>query len=187
MELGSDDVVIREARREDAAGIGRVYVDTWRATYDGILPVGFLDKLSVSTQTKSWQRAIRSGDVILVAERSGAGGDERGDNAAGDNGNTIVGFASGGRETDQDEFFRGEIYTLYVHPDAQRRGIGAELLVEMLRALRDLAPVIVWVLADNDGAQRFYEELGGVPVRRGTTTVGGVTLDKIAYAYFDVG
>jgi ribosomal protein S18 acetylase RimI-like enzyme len=175
METGSDDVVIREARRGDAAGIARVYVDTWRKAYDGILPVGFLDKLSVATQTKSWQRVIRAQDVVLVAEASGADGER------------IVGFASGGLEMDRDEFFRGEIYTLYVHPEAQRRGIGAELLVEMLRALRDLAPVIVWVLEANEGGRRFYEELGGVPVRRGIAHVGGVSLDKVAYAYFDVG
>lgn len=171
MDAGSHDVVVREARRGDAAGIARVYVDTWRNAYDGILPVGFLDKLSVSTQAKSWQRVIRSGDVVLVAETDGQ----------------VVGFASGGREMERDEFFRGEIYTLYVHPTAQRRGIGAELLVEMLRALHTLAPVIVWVLAANENAQRFYEELGGVPVRRGIAKVGGAELDKIAYAYFDVG
>lgn len=172
METGSDDVVIREARRGDAPGIARVYVDTWRKTYDGILPVAFLDKLSIATQTKSWQRVIRSGDVVLVAEA--------------DDGE-LLGFSSGGRETDRDEFFRGEIYTLYVHPEAQRQGVGAELLVAMLRALHELAPVIVWVLEDNDGARHFYEELGGVPVRRGIANVGGLALDKVAYAYFDIG
>lgn len=171
MDTSSDHVVVRHARRRDAAGIARVYVDTWRSAYDGILPAGFLDKLSVSTQTTSWQRVIRSGDVVLVAEADGE----------------IVGFASGGREMERDEFFRGEIYTLYVHPSAQRRGIGAELLVEMLRALATLAPVIVWVLQENESAQRFYEELGGVPVRRGIAKVGGASFDKIAYAYFDVG
>lgn len=168
---GSDDLVIREARREDAAGIARVYVETWQKTYDGILPAAFLEKLSVTAQTRAWARMIRGDEIVLVAEVGGE----------------VVGFASGGRETEHDAFFRGEIFTLYVRPDAQRRGIGAELLVEMLRELREFTPVIVWVLEANEGAHRFYEELGGVPVRRGTTTVGGASFDKIAYAYFDVG
>lgn len=171
MVAATHDVVVREARREDAPGIARVYVDTWRDTYDGVLPVGYLAKLSVTTQAKAWAQVIRARhDVVLVA----------------DSGGEVIGFASGGVESEHDAFFRGEVFTLYVHPSAQRRGVGAELLVEMLRALQGLAPILVWVLDANEGAKHFYEELGGVPVRRGTATVGGAMFDKVGFAFFDI-
>jgi hypothetical protein len=39
-------LVIREAAPADAPGIARVHVDTWRTTYQGIVPDQFLARLS---------------------------------------------------------------------------------------------------------------------------------------------
>lgn len=161
--------ILRTATRDDTDEIARVYVDTWRATYAGILPEKFLAAMDVERQAKGWRREVGSkNDVIVIAQ-----------------GDTIAGFCSGGRERDHDTFFRGEIFTLYVDPSAQREGHGSRLLVEMLRRLQ--GPVIVWVLEENHDARDFYEALGGMPVRRRTEKVGGEPMGQVAYAYFDVG
>ena len=168
-----DDVTVRIAEPDDASAIARVYRDTWRATYAGILPDKYLAALTLQRLTPQWRKQLRDRDgIILVA-------------CAGDD---VVGFTSGGFESGFDPFFRGEIATLYVRPDAQRCGVGAMLLVEMLRELAAaaLAPVLVWVLEENAGARAFYEALGALPVRRAIETVGGRDVVKIGYAYFDV-
>src|SRR5688572_5330545 len=100
----ADDVVIREATPEDAAGIARVYVETWHATHRGILPESYLEKITIAAQTRSWKRMIREkGDVVIVAA----------------NDDDLFGFGSACPERNLDPFFRGEIATLYVRPDAQ--------------------------------------------------------------------
>jgi len=160
---------VRHAAAGDAAGIARVYVDTWRATYAGILPAPYLRSLSVERLTRVWSKSIAEGELVLVATVA----------------SEVIAFSSGGRERDMDPFFRGEISTLYVDPAVQRHGLGAMLLFEMLRRLP--APLIVRVLEANAGARAFYEALGGVPVRREATRVGGEMFSVVAYAYFDVG
>ena len=59
---------------------------------------------------------------------------------------TIVGFAG---------LDPGKLEHLYVHPDAQNRGLGAELLHQAKR----LQPegLQLWAFQKNEGARRFYE------------------------------
>ena len=167
-----ESVELRDAAPEDAAAIARLYVKTWQATYEGILPRAFLADLSATRLAASWGRTIRRGDdVVLVAVERGA----------------LTGFCSGGREVGGDAFLRGEVFTLYVAPGAQGRGVGGKLFAAMRARLaeRRLTPVLVWVLAENAGARRFYERAGGVPTRRASEVVGGLHVDKIGYAFFD--
>jgi len=167
-----DDIVVREATPADAPGIARVYVDTWRRTYAGVLPASYLHGLSIERLTRFWRGLLRDDPRSVVVATSG----------------DVIAFSSGGRERDADLFFRGEIFTLYVTPSAQHRGVGTQLFITMLRRLADAehTPVLVWVLEKNEGARRFYETLGGVPVRSRPEKVGGVLVDKLAYAWFDL-
>lgn len=160
--------VLRSATRSDAAEIARIYVDTWRAAYAGILAPKFLAAMDVERQAKGWRREVGSKNDVIVMSH----------------GDSVAGFCSGGRERDHDDFFRGEVFTLYVDPSAQRRGIGSRLLVEMLRRLQ--GPVLVWVLEQNHAGRAFYDALGGLPVRRRSETVGGEPMGQIAYAFFDI-
>jgi ribosomal protein S18 acetylase RimI-like enzyme len=61
---------------------------------------------------------------------------------------------------------RGVLELLYVRPPARRRGVAAELVraAAALLAERGAEAVELNVLASNDGARRFYEELGFSPV-----------------------
>jgi hypothetical protein len=43
--------------------------------------------------------------------------------------------------------------------------------------------VVVWALADNDNACRFYRNAGGRKVARANERFGDVALSKIAFAW----
>jgi GNAT superfamily N-acetyltransferase len=53
---------------------------------------------------------------------------------------------------------------LYVHPDAQRRGVGSALLAEAKR--RRPGGLELWVFERNDGARAFYARHGFVELFR---------------------
>ncbi len=50
---------ISEATQEDAAAIARVHVDSWRMSYRGIVPEGFLAGMSYEDVEGSWQEWLR--------------------------------------------------------------------------------------------------------------------------------
>jgi ribosomal protein S18 acetylase RimI-like enzyme len=162
--------MVRPAELDDAAGIARVHVATWRSAYRGLLPDDFLASLSEANYTERWRRVIGEGlsRVFVVDETEG-----------------IAGFASGGRERAGETGFAGELYALYVLEDVQRRGHGRELVRAVAGALREmgLPDMIVWVLRDNPTARRFYERLGGSYVRSQPITFGTATLEEVSYGW----
>ncbi|MDP2341511.1 MAG: GNAT family N-acetyltransferase [Deltaproteobacteria bacterium] len=164
-------VELRDATLADAPAIARVYVETWREAYAVILPATYLAQLDIDRLTAFWAGSIhRAEGIVLVATKDGC----------------VTGFCSGGREANNDAFFRSEIFTLYVSSAQQRHGVGAQLLLAMFRRLQARAPVIIWVLTTNKPARRFYERLGGVAVREGTVKVGGRAIPRTGYAFFDL-
>ena len=165
-------MLIREARAVDAAAIARVHVDSWRTTYAGILPSGFLASLSYTTREQSWSRALSAASgrsFTCVAE------DEEG---------RIVGFASGGLEREGDPVYKGELYAIYVLAQYQRRGIGSRLAAAVVRRLteQDIDSMLLWVLEDNP-SRGFYETLGARRIREKTAEVGGIEVTEVAYGW----
>lgn len=75
-------------------------------------------------------------------------------------GTEIVGFANLGAERDDTSL--GELYAIYVQPDAWGLGIGRALMVRTLQLLRaeSFSEAILWVLEDNPRSRRFYERAG---------------------------
>jgi hypothetical protein len=46
---------IREATMADVAAIARVHVESWRATYKGLLPDGYLANLTYEQREPLWR------------------------------------------------------------------------------------------------------------------------------------
>jgi len=165
--------VVRPARGEDAAAIARVEVETWRATYPGILPDRVLVGMSLERQRGSWAGLIRyrPGDV-LVAEREDWG---------------LVGFGNCGAQRDTNLPFDGEVFTLYVAPEAQNQGIGRDLLRAMFARLleKGRGSALIWVISANP-SRFFYERQGGKRALFRKIRVGGELVDAIAYAWPDL-
>jgi ribosomal protein S18 acetylase RimI-like enzyme len=74
----------------------------------------------------------------------------------------ICGFATTGPSRDEDAADAGEMYALYVDPQYWGRGIGRSLIAEARTQLsrQGLGKAVLWVLAGNERAQRFYRADG---------------------------
>jgi ribosomal protein S18 acetylase RimI-like enzyme len=79
---------------------------------------------------------------------------------------------------------RGEVYSLYAHPDAWSTGAGAALLSAARERLRACgrAEAVLWVLEANARARAFYERQGLRPTgERGVLRLGGAVLTELQY------
>ena len=166
---------IRNATRKDAPEIARVYVDSWRESYAGMIPDWVLLGMSYRRLTRAWERAIRTAgkdEAILVAEEPGHG---------------IVGLGSCGPSRDRNLAFGGEVYTLYVHPDHLGHGVGSELLKALFDHLESNGnkSAVIWALADNP-ARHFYHAQGGTIAATRQGRQWGIALNEIAYGWQDV-
>jgi GNAT superfamily N-acetyltransferase len=135
-------VEIRRARPEDAAAVADVHVRTWQSAYERVFGAERLAAIDVDSRRRFAERGIERGGV-WVAEDDGH----------------VVGFVSiGDSRQGPDE---GELYAIYVLPDAWGTGAGAGLMAAAVEALRSAYPTsILWVLDDNPRARRFYEREG---------------------------
>ncbi len=174
-------MIVRRAVPSDVPALARVHIDTWRATYRGIVPDAYLDSLNYNRGESGWKRMLsdldspeaeQSGKCVLVAESPDCG---------------VVGFASFGPNRDQDTEHDGELYAIYVLPTYQGRGAGRELISETARmmSVSGFRSMVVWVLSANP-ARRFYERSGGSEVRQRKIKIGGVELDETAYGWADL-
>jgi len=166
-------ISVRQAGPEDVEAIARIEVETWRATYAGMLPDRVLVGMSEKRQRGAWSGLVRyrPGDVV-VAEDAGLG---------------VVGFGNCGSQRDPTLPYVGEIFTLYVTPDAQNRGIGRQLIAALFERLNrnGKQSALIWVIRANP-SRFFYEHLGGKFVLTRRIKVGGEPLDAIAYGWPDL-
>jgi GNAT superfamily N-acetyltransferase len=145
--------VVREATIEDAEGIARVHVDSWRSAYRGLVPDSVLDGLSVERRTRGWRDWI-SGRTPVDAELGCVLVAELNDE--------VVGFLNAGACRDPDAGDEtGEIRAIYVLADAWDTGTGALLMNAGVEWLRErFTHATLWVLEGNDRGRRFYEKGG---------------------------
>ena len=193
-------VHIREARRDDAAGIARVHVESWRTTYRGILPDDYLASLSYADREALWGRwldaAAAGARAVFVAEDIAAESAPAGTSDA-PPGQTapanspanspIVGFASGGRPGRDVTDFDGELYMVYLLQSHQRRGVGKALFRRVVDWLIQdgRQSLFVWVARDNP-SRAFYEAMGGRLVRERRAELFGQQIDEVAYGWDDI-
>lgn len=162
-------ITIRNAREADACGIAEVHDATWRDAYRGIIPGRELEQMIARRGPRWWQSAILRGSRLLVLDF-----DE-----------TIAGYASYGRNRVPSLPFGGEIFELYIAPEFQGLGFGKRLF-EIARKDLDAhgySTFLVWALADNERAVRFYSRLGGRMVRKANERFGTEARARLAFAF----
>jgi ribosomal protein S18 acetylase RimI-like enzyme len=143
---------VRRATVDDAEPIERIRVETWRATYRGLLPDGLIDQLQPNVERRRERlRSASPSDLNFVAEDA----------------SDVVGYAFAGPERTHDRQYAGEIYAIYVLPAAQGRGHGRALVRECARELasQGVTSLLIWVLRENRIGRGFYEHIGGAVVR----------------------
>ena len=116
---------------------------TWQAAYEPVFGAERLATIDNPERRGRWQRWLEAGERVWVAES------EIG----------VVGFAWIGDSRDAAD--EGELFAIYVLPEAWGSGAGTGLMGAALPALRERYPTsILWVLEDNPRARRFYEREG---------------------------
>jgi len=168
-------VTIREAIESDAPGITAVHIESWRKTYNGIIPKEILDNLSFEQREVKWRDRLSSPDrsrFFYVATNSE---------------NEIIGFANGGFERDGDPVYKGELYGIYILDKYHRKNIGHQLTSRIAGRLNQagIKSMLVWVLADNRIAMSFYEALGGNKINERYISFGDIQLLEYAYGWDD--
>ncbi len=160
---------VRDARMEDATGLARVQVDSYRSAYAGIWPEAALGRLSYEEQEQDWRDWIRSkpDDVLCVAEPISG---------------EIVGYALGRPGTSGVPGYDSELMALHVLGAYQRQGLGRRLLAVVAERLwhRGSESLMLWVMEENR-ARGFHERLGGQLLDE--TKMSWVEKPEVAYGW----
>ena len=152
--MGEDEaeVTVRTAAPDDAAGIARVHIDSWRQAYDGIVPGEYLDSLDVAERQERWAENLRNGPRDGIRTW------------VADDGSRILGFASVGPARDEDASRdQEEIYSIYLDPAMWGKGVARDLMRTILADVPPATPLSLWVPADNARARHFYRRHGFSP------------------------
>ncbi len=155
-------ITIRPARIEDAPGIAKVHVDSWRTSYVGIVPDAYLENLSYQRRTNLWDDILRDTEhkyIVYVAEN-----EEQ----------EIVGFVGGGPDREHNPPYEAELYTIYILQEYQGQAIGRRLVRVFAEQLLQagMRSMLLWVFAQNP-SRGFYEALGGQYIKSAQFEIGG--------------
>jgi GNAT superfamily N-acetyltransferase len=166
-------VTVRRATADDAEAIERIRHETWEVTYRGLLPDPVIDRLGINVHARRRRLGAQTPDELnLVAVDAGA----------------VVGYAFAGPERTHDAEYHGEVYAIYVLPAHHGKGHGRALIGEAARELaaRGITSLLIWVLRENLIGRRFYERLGGRPVREKPLDLAGAEKNiEIGYGWLD--
>lgn len=161
---------IRFATISDAEGIAKVHVDSWRTTYDNIIPKEFLQKLSYDQRTELWKRNISNEEEAIFVATTSLG--------------KIVGFASCGKRKSNNVENSGDLTSIYLLAEFQGMGIGKKLLKQVFLKFKELRfdRIFVEVLEDNN-TRYFYENYGAKLIKSEKITIGGAQLNLLTYEW----
>jgi ribosomal protein S18 acetylase RimI-like enzyme len=157
---------VRRATAADARAIAEIQVETWRAAYVGVMPQETLDALDVDQRTGAWSQWIAADwSAQFLAERDGE----------------AIGFVSAGPSRLEEG--TGEIYAIYVRPQAWDTGSGRALMDAAASWLAErYSEAVLWVAEENPRARRFYERYGWTPeTTRMEEVAPGATVSEVLY------
>jgi ribosomal protein S18 acetylase RimI-like enzyme len=186
-------IEIRPGSAADAPTIAQVRRESWYAAYSAIIAPSIIDRATATGGSAANPPSYRRTLVAVAGEQPAvvgyaSFGPERivaspqpapsappgGQPAAGPAARVGAGPLTPAGRTGE----VGELYALYLLPTWWSAGVGRALMTSVLDALRGdrYRRVVLWVLADNARARRFYER-AGFTVDGGTnilTGLGGV-------------
>lgn len=143
-------MIVRAARPDEARRLVEVRMAGWQAAYAGILHPDVLRDAVVDQEKVARQEAQLADPAVvtLVAELTGR----------------VVAVATlcPARDGDLDPAVVAELAALYVDPDRRGGGLGSALLEAGFARLPQPEQVL-WVLAGNAPARRFYAARGFAP------------------------
>ncbi len=152
---------------DDRMMISKVYEESWKYAYKGIIPQDYLDSISQG----SWVKSLDNQDwntLICI-----------------DNGK-IVGTSSFCKSRFEQFQGWGEIISIYLLPDYIGMGYGKKLIEAVLLELKKQGyeNIFLWVLEGNKRARNFYECCGFLKTDDLLeNNIGGKDLREVRYVY----
>ena len=172
---------VREAEADDAEQIAALHTDSWRRFYRGAYSDAYLDGDVLTDRRAVWTARLAApsvGSATIVV----------------DDGTRLAAFVH--VVLDEDADWGSLVDNLHVRHDAQRIGLGRVLLHRAGAEVAERAAdrrMYLWVLEQNQNAQRFYATLGGANVEKtqclppgGDATRLNGTPSKLRIAWPDV-
>lgn len=161
---------VRPAVAADVTEVAGVHVRSWQVAYRGLVPDEYLDGLKLEDRAARYTfGGVEFGRPVTILALEEA---------------VIWGFATIGPARGGSAQRVGELLALYVDPGRWGRGIGRLLIAEARNRLSEAGFVeaILWVLAGNGRAERFYHADGWtLDGARRKETVWGVAVDEVRY------
>jgi len=119
----------------------------------------------VDEREAGWRERLDAGMRVWVAAESAA----------------IVGFAAAGASRTEED--AAELYAIYVLPEHWGMGVAHDLMTAVLGWFRaeQYTTAMLWVLADNPRARRFYEREGWRFDGTRTDVLRGVEVEEARY------
>jgi ribosomal protein S18 acetylase RimI-like enzyme len=145
----------------DSDNVAALHAESWRLHYRDAYSDAYLDGDIITERREVWARRMaqpREDQCTIVAETDGV----------------LVGFIH--TVLDGDPIWGALIDNLHVTVRCKRRGVGSTLLRAaggLIAEQRPLAGMYLWVLEQNESAQRFYTAKGGGCVERALVTPPG--------------
>ncbi len=142
---------IRKAVPDDALGIAKAHVDSWRSAYRGVVPDDRLARMDYARGAERFRQSIAQEKELMYVAEDAIG---------------IVGFFALGpcRDSGIDSTATAEVYALYLAPEHWRKGVGRMMTREAERILGDhgYSRLVLWVFEGNTRGRLFYEAMGFV-------------------------
>ncbi len=162
------DITIRAAQASDAPELARLYAETWRTSYRGIIPGTALEEMIARRPSLWWGRVVKRGGLLAL-----------------DFDGTLAGYARFGPSRAARDGRQGEIYEIYLRSEFQGAGLGRQLFQAARSQLAQSGHqgLVVWSLEENDAARRFYTAIGGKLAARSTEVLGGKRLPMIGFVW----
>ncbi|SOH94690.1 Ribosomal protein S18 acetylase RimI [Monaibacterium marinum] len=137
--------MIRTATPDDLPAIAALHLQSWRTTYDGLLPADYLGAGAEAQLRAKWADLPRG--TTLVAMQ----------------GDRLAGFIS--VNTGNPAY----LDALHIAGFAQGGGLGPRLIAAAFAqiAAQGVTAAYLYIVDGNDGARRFYERLGAMETWRG--------------------
>ncbi len=150
---------------DDFRAIARIYSESWKAAYRGIVPQAYLDALTEAR----WATVLAGSayDALVLMD-----------------GEAYAGTSSVCAARDTSMAGWGEIISLYLLPPYWGKGHGAALMDAAIALLgeKGFDRMYLWVLEDNARARAFYEKRGFVvSPDRAEIEIGGKALAEVRY------
>jgi len=166
-------VRFREATVADCEEVARVHVLAWQGSFRGIVPQAFLDRMSAVQRAEAFSTGFAGPFYrMYVAEVLGRG---------------IVGFADFGKPRGEIEGYDGELYSIYILPEFQRRRIGQKLFKLGTEYLVENDRLSMYLLTLEASPYRgFYDKLGGHVVRQKQIHIDGLAYTELIYGWPDL-